>query len=210
MPPALEVREEAPSREADLEGSLAEFGLSDLLQLLATSSKSGTVTFREGAWSAQVELLGGDIVAGSFGVLDGQEALLAMIDRFARGRFRFQAAQPAIDRPPTAARALNISSVLIYSAWLEDELSRRRHLLPEEDDPLFLKEKLVAVDGVDLAAVPLREVQSWIELFPGTTLGDLVRRNFAAASRVRLAVSWLIEKQALATRPLAVATGPRG
>ena len=133
------------SRLGGISGSIVDLGLANMLQMFGSSAREGTlVVEREGeqGWIAfaEEELLGAEL-----GELEGQDALVAMLD-WGDGRFQFEAtADPTLleraERRPLAAAVLAAVCAL-------DELVRDEVACEEDEDEIV--HEMAADEGCDV------------------------------------------------------------
>lgn len=105
-----------------LTGRLEGFGLPELLQILAQSKKSGTLTLRGGSIEGTITLLNGRLAAVSADMAAGEEALFALLGNM-EGHFSFV---PSIDAnvehglPEELSESLRPLDVLLLEASAGD------------------------------------------------------------------------------------------
>lgn len=171
-----------------LQGDLANHPLWSVLQYLAQSKKSGSLRLRGAGGSGVVEIDAGEVVAARWQRLSGAEALLALLT-MDEGGFRFDPqAAPAPGQP-----GMPLHGLLMRSAWLRDELARRRGALPPTGQPLYAAHPTLPAVEEDYALLPLERLHARIAAQPGTRLFDLLADEIEAPISVRLAVAWLAE-----------------
>lgn len=114
----------APRRTTAMQGRLEEVGLPDVLQLVATSRKSGVLQVHSGERRGAIHLRGGRVqrclVEGMAG-LSLQEAFLELL-QWAQGAFEL--APPAAEPLPGPAADEAVEALLIDSLRRLDELRR--------------------------------------------------------------------------------------
>ena len=178
-----------------LQGDLANHPLWALLQYLGQVRKSGILRVRGESGTGTIEMRGGDPVDARWQErLRGKEALLALLS-LEEGGFRFDPMLPG--SPPSDADALPLQELLMESAWLKDEIGKRRHHLPPTGQPLqTLTPNLPVVDGFQ--SLPLRRVFERVLQQPGVRLFDLIADEAEAPISTRLATVLLLEHGALA------------
>ncbi len=178
-----------------LQGDLANHPLWALLQYLGQVRKSGILRVKGESGSGTIEMREGDPVEARWQErLRGREALLALLS-LEEGGFRFDPMPPGV--PSADARALPLQELLMESAWLKDEIGKRRHHLPPTGQPLqALTPNLPAVDGFH--SLPLRRVFERVLQQPGVRLFDLIADEAEAPISTRLATVLLVEHGALA------------
>ena len=204
----LEIRGERllGSRIANLhmlQGDLTTHPLWAVLQYLRQVHKSGSLRVRGAGGSGTIELHGGGLSAARWGNLRGNEALLALLC-MEEGSFRFDTAEDAAP----AGDELPMNELLMQSAWLKDEIEKRRQLLPASGEPLIAKSGPLP-DAEDFEDLPLQAILSRVQRQPGIRLFDLIAEETAAPLTTRLAVAWLCEHGLLAPRDQASAAAPQ-
>jgi hypothetical protein len=132
-------RAPAQSREeraaaATLTGDLSLFGLPNVLQNLADSGLTGTLSVldAEGNRVAEVELEGGAMVAAKAGKLANEIAVYQLLERPISGRFVFVNRAGSEDRQPDAAKSHSVMSLLLEGMRRYDEFTRAAALIPDD------------------------------------------------------------------------------
>jgi hypothetical protein len=118
---------------ATLAGDLALFGLPGLIQNLADSHLSGTLTLHDstGQALATIEFQSGMIWRASTGSLSGQSAVFQLIERPVEAKFLFTE-RKASDLPPeTTAALLPVMPLILESMRRFDEFERAAALVPD-------------------------------------------------------------------------------
>ena len=115
----------AAAEVQEIEGSLGQLALPDLLQTLALNRRTGRVTLRRGAERGEVELVDGRPVDARTGAVQDEKALFRLLE-WAEGTFSFQPGPPAaetrIDR--------GTDELLLEAARQTDECRRLLEALP--------------------------------------------------------------------------------
>jgi CheY-like chemotaxis protein len=177
-----------------LQGDLANHPLWALLQYLGQVRKSGVLRVQGESGAGTIDLRDGDPVESRWQGLRGREALLALLS-LEQGGFRFD---PAPDVPETLSPGLPLQELLMQSAWLKDEIGKRRHLLPPTGQALqALTPNLPAVEA-SFHQLPLQRVFERVLRQPGVRLFDLIADEAEAPISTRLAVVLLVESGAIA------------
>ena len=177
-----------------LQGDLANHPLWALLQYLGQVRKSGILRVKGESGAGTIDMREGEPVAARWQGLSGREALLALLS-LEEGGFRFDPALPGAAVPP--AQGLPLQELLMDSAWLKDEIGKRRHHVPPTGQPLqALTPNMPAIDGFH--ALPLRRVFDRVLQRPGVRLFDLIADETEAPISTRLAASLLVEHGAIA------------
>lgn len=192
------VRPAASSEAAtsDLEGSLAQLTLADLLQLFHMNRKTGRIDLTRRAADGVAEqgsvaITDGNVVDARCGAAGAEKALLRLL-AWRSGSFCFRRARPAGPaRIHTPTRAL-----LLEGMRQVDEMARLRTELPSLDAQLLV---LHRPDSAALPAPPLtREVLALVR--NGVRVGDLLDRSPHPDYQVLRALHALVERGALALR----------
>ncbi len=174
--------ERAEARAATLEGDLGRLAAGDILQQVLGSGMTGVLEI-EGTPPGRVEVGAGRLLRASCGALEGESALFVLLDR-REGRFRFR--EGPVEE---GGEGLGLQGALMQLAWLEDELERRRHLLPDAQAPLEAREGTPPESECRL----LDTVHGWLLSHPGSSLADLEGRVPFAPQQLRVAVTILRE-----------------
>lgn len=194
--------------EQMLQGDLATHPLWAVLQYLQQVGKTGSLRVRSGNTSGTVELRDGEPVAARWQALRGREAFLALLCT-EDGTFRFEGGAPATLQD----ERLPVNEALMHTAWLKDEMEKRRHLLPGTGEPLqTLTEfppRLGDTFGDLPPHLPLQRILSHIHDQPGVRLFDLIAEEAEAPLTTRLAVAWLVEHGLVANRDKVPESAPQ-
>ncbi len=89
--------------------------------------------------------------------------------------------------------------VLIESAWIEDELDKRRRYLPAANMPLQVTEGGPPAAPKEYRSLPVAKILDYLRRSPGSRLSDLLAERLAAPRRVELTVAWLRQRGSLET-----------
>jgi CheY-like chemotaxis protein len=178
-----------------LQGDLANHPLWALLQYLGQVRKSGLLRVQGESGAGTIDLREGDPAAARWQGLRGREALLALLS-LEQGGFRFDPAPS--DVPPAAAASLPLQELLMQSAWLKDEIGKRRHLLPPTGQALQALTPNLPVLERGFQQLPLRRVFERVLGQRGVRLFDLIADEAEAPISTRLAVVLLVESGAIA------------
>lgn len=185
--------------EQMLQGDLATHPLWAVLQYLQQVRKTGSLRVRSGNTSGTVELRDGEPAAARWQALRGREAFLALLCA-EDGSFRFEGGAPAAVQD----ERLPVNELLMHTAWLKDEMEKRRHLLPGTGEPLQTLTDFPPMLGETFGDLPphlpLQRILSRIHQEPGIRLFDLVAEEAEAPLTTRLAVAWLVEHGLVANR----------
>ena len=190
--------------EQRLQGDLATHPLWAVLQYLQQVRKTGCLRVRSGNTSGTVELRDGEPVAARWQALRGREAFLALLCA-EDGSFRFEGGAPVAAQD----ERLPVNELLMHTAWLKDEMEKRRHLLPGTGEPLQTLTDFPPRVGEDFGHLPLQRILSRIHRQPGVRLFDLVAEEVEAPLTTRLAIVWLVEHGLIATRDKVPESAPQ-
>lgn len=184
----IERRNDGPG----LEGNLESFAPGDLLQNLAHGKKTGCLRVTGESEVAAIHVLHGQIVQATCSGLSGDDAILNLI-AMESGHFIFEATSEEAEKRNDRGVRLELNSILLEAAWLEDELARRKEHLPESGRSLRVSSDLPEYTG-DYATLPLSDL--YIELVEGDGLDrhQLLSLEVAAPLRVLLCLALLIEQ----------------
>jgi len=110
----------------ELEGSLAQLGLPDLLQTLAANRRTGRVTLRRGSERGEVDLVDGRPVDARAAAVQGEKALFRLLG-WHDGTFSLQ------QGPPSAQGRIGRATDELLLDWARqlDEANRLLAALPE-------------------------------------------------------------------------------
>ncbi len=173
-----------------IRGSLAAQSLGEVLQALAAGAKTGSLWVSDRLGSeGLIGLIDGQVIAASFGTVRGGEAILDLLG-LATGIFTFESGASDM-RPDRGVPA--IQSLLLESAWLDDETSRLAPHIPPDDLLLTVSGPLPPVP-TELRSQPMAEVYAAIEARPGCNQGVLASSGPWAFRRLRLLVGWLVSE----------------
>lgn len=180
-----------------MKGDLASHPAWELVQFIQQAGKSGELAIHGARGSGQLRVRGGRVVSARWQKLRGRDALLAILDA-QEGQFRLTT-DTAAEQDADGAAEFAIQEVLIEAAWLEDELARRRQHLPATGARLRRQtDELPPIDDDELRRLPIAKIFGQLGEQPGARLFDLVHQADDAPSKVRLAVTWLVEQGAVA------------
>lgn len=126
-----------------LQGTIDAFPLTDVLQLLASSSKSGRLLLdgdrgRRTLWIDRGTVTGADGAASTSAAVAVMELL-----RFSDGSFEFHAATDVEPEPPVELDPLPLGSCLEQAAELLEEWERIEAVVPSMDHRVRLSDELV-------------------------------------------------------------------
>jgi hypothetical protein len=182
---------------ASLQGDLEVFGLPGLLQSLADSQASGTLTLREpkgGAVFATLALREGKLVSMQTGRLSGDEAFYQLLERPSPGQFAFVKGAPAVkaDATPREILPLTLEAMRRY-----DEFQEAAALVP---DAMVLERTAIKPtppagekDGSFLQSV-------WERMSQGGTPLQVEEAVASDSYRIRRALAHWVEEGALKAR----------
>lgn len=184
-----------PTYLAGLEGNLQNYAFHEVIQNLQSGGKSGVLAVVSRSGSGWLALRGGALVDATLGALRGADAVLSMLS-LDEGHFRFEQVDPAT-RGFVSGEEIPLGQLLLYGAWVSDELSRRKAVLPPPQTPLEVAGLLPAdlPEGYD--QLPLDAVATRVSARGIASLAELQAEQIAPPQSVELAVSWLLEKGVL-------------
>ncbi len=114
----LALGDSVPSQ--GMAGSLSDFGLAELLQTIELSRKTGKLSLSvQGGKMGAIHVSGGQIIAASFGVIDGEEAVYEMMTT-EEGYFEFDVRDIDVERNVQGSTA----AILMESFRRQDEGGR--------------------------------------------------------------------------------------
>ena len=182
----LERLIEADQQTRDLAGSLEVYSLADLLQILQRDRQSGSLVIEGAEGGGRIELVAGSVTSCSAGHLTGAEALL---DLFALENGRFRLEQGAAEDPVDVAggQPISVQSLLLESAWLQDELSQVN--LPEPQSILSLGPEATPEIPPDAEGRQLPRLRSLLAEQGPMTVSDLAAASRLSTSRFQLALA---------------------
>lgn len=196
-PPELVARvERLIARRNDgpgLEGNLESFSPGDLLQNLAQGAKTGCLRVTSDSEVAAIHVLKGRIIQATCSGLSGDDAILQLIE-MESGHFIFEATREEIERRNDRGVQLELNSILLEAAWLEDELARRRELLPGPGRSLRIIGDMPQFSG-DFSALPIADVYIELAESPEIDLQELMSLEISAPARVLVCLVLLIEEE---------------
>jgi hypothetical protein len=185
----------AESAPASLQGDLEVFGLPALLQSLADSSASGSLTLRGpkgGEPFASLALRQGKLVDIRRGHLKGENAFYQLFERPMPGQFAFVKGEP-----PESGAAHEVLPLTLEAMRRYDEFQETAVLVP---DAAFLERTAVSAtpfpgekDGSFLKAL-------WERASRGTTPVDCEKAVESDAYRIRRALAHWVEEGSLKIR----------
>lgn len=169
---------------SDLSGRIEIFSLYEVLEMLSSGRKTGELKLLGPAGEGRCVLNRGAMISASMFRLSDREAVIEMLTARS-GAFSFVAAAPTDVRG-----GLDLTSLLMETARLEDEFERNAAHFPEETTRLALSSRGVRVVSDDLfCGAP--QVLEVIANKPKITISQLLSAIPLASIKVRLAVAWL-------------------
>lgn len=184
----IERRNDGPG----LEGNLESFAPADLLQNLSHGSKTGCLRVTSERDVAAIHVLGGRIVQATCSGLSSDDAILQLI-AMESGHFIFEATSEDVERRKDSGVRIELNSILLEAAWLEDELARRQQLMPEAGQSLEVIGDMPELSG-DFAVLPATDVYIELAESPKIDLPQLLQLEIAAPARVQICLALLIEE----------------
>lgn len=170
----LDAARELKTDDREIEGSLKQMGIADLLQILGQNRRSGCLSIEHGDERGEIHLSDGKPVNARSGTVEGEKALFRLL-AWKEGSFAFAPAPPT--GPPRIRRAME--EALLEGMRQADEAAAVRARLPDRSARLklvsdaailgaqhpvtaevvkLLSEPRLLKDVLDLAAAPDYEV----------------------------------------------------
>ena len=172
-------------------GNIAKRGLTEALQNLEQERWTGAVRLTTQQRHGLLEVKDGNVVAASFGLLEGAEAIYAMLV-LQEGTFTLDPTTPPEVSPQEAEDQIHLPSLALKLAWLQDELKKYQDSLPSPDKSLFVARRL-SHRASSPERIPYTEIYNRVATLPGLTLEELEAHEFAPAVKVKLAVATLVK-----------------
>lgn len=172
-----------------LTGDLDEADLSSVLLRLERESKSGTMCVTSEERRGWLELWEGRVGTARYGLLSGDEAMLAML-LLRQARFIFEPAGAGESAPADEEQSLDVLGLASKAVRMEDELGQLSDELPAENASLFVV-RPPSTGSHPARDLPFQEIYDRIEALPGITLEELVAHELSSPIKVRLAVAVL-------------------
>jgi DNA-binding response OmpR family regulator len=169
---------------SEIEGSLKQMGLPDLLQILSSNKRTGRVTLEFGGARGEIFLSEGKPVHARIGQIEGEKALFRLLG-WQEGSFAFHPGPLSV--PVRIDRGME--DALLEGMRQSDEAARLLERLPPK--MAYLSMSQGAELSVDLHPITSQVVQALSEPLP---LGDVVDRCTATDFEVMAAISALLEK----------------
>jgi CheY-like chemotaxis protein len=158
--------------ESEIEGSLSQLGIADLLQMLAMNKRSGRLSLASGGERGEIQVGEGRPMNARIGAIEGEKALFRLVS-WMEGTFSFTPG-PASSRPRIQR---SMEDALLEGMHQSDELGRllpslpqraaRIQLAPEADLPK--DQHPVTSEVVELLAQP-RALSELMDLAQATDL----------------------------------------
>ncbi|MDX1999386.1 MAG: DUF4388 domain-containing protein [Thermoanaerobaculia bacterium] len=175
-----------------LAGALEVFSVFEVLEVLGFLKRSGTVVFTAaGGERARCWLEDGQILGAEYRHRRGPEALLSVLD-WREGEFAYESTEAA---SPPAGPPFSAASVMLEAMRLEDELERRRELVPAPQQRLFLSSERHCPDAVGCG---LSSLLADLRTRPGMTVTEFEAQSDLCPAKVRLGLAQLAYCQILA------------
>ncbi|MGI5863982.1 MAG: DUF4388 domain-containing protein [Myxococcales bacterium] len=177
--------------DREIEGSLKQMGIPDLLQVLSTNRRSGTLSLENGEDRGEIQLSEGRPVNARFGTVEGEKALFRLLG-MTEGSFAF--VPGAFSGAPKIARSTE--EALLEGLRQADEAAVLRGKLPP------LKDRLMLAPDASLSAdqhpVTAEVVRLLAEPRP---LGEVLDLSSATDFEVLAAVKSLLDKRIARVAP---------
>ena len=179
--------------EVGLEGNLESFTPGDVAQNLTQGNKTGCLRITGESQLVEVYFLEGRILRANAGKLEGVDAILTLLDLDA-GHFVFEATSQDVAQQNDDGRDLQINSIFLEAAWLEDEILRRREDLPSPTQRLRVRGAAPITVPEEFDVLPLDLIHRTIEAKPDIDLHSLTEMELTAPSRLLLSLAVLLEQ----------------
>ena len=166
-------KERAAARHRHLSGKLKHFDLPTIIQTLANSSMTGTLTVTEksGKSFAMLYFETGQLLHARLGHLKGKEAFFQLFQSPRQDAFTFRGGPPPIELGENAEIAMAPMGLLLESARQQDELKDLKARYPNPRHVFQPKSKGLAWD--DNATMGLAK-EIWGRLQRGQTIAQMV------------------------------------
>jgi len=179
-----EAAQKLKSEASEIEGSLKQMGIADLLQVLAGNRRTGRVELTSGELRGEIYLGEGRPINARVGGVEGEKALFRLLG-WREGTFAFT----PMAASPTARIDRGMEDALLEGMRQSDEAQRVSERLPAR--AAFLAMAGEAELPTELHPVTRQVVQALGEPMP---LGDVVDRCPATDYEVLAALASLIDK----------------
>jgi CheY-like chemotaxis protein len=196
----LDAARELKGENREIEGSLAQMGIADLLQVLGQNKRTGTLALERGEVSGEIFLSQGKPVNARTGAIEGEKALFRLLT-FQEGTFAFA---PAASVGPTRIRR-GMEEALLEGMRQADEIAKLKSRLPDPSVRLRLaSDASILGDQHPVTAEVVRLLEQ------PRSLGDLLDLAAAPDLEVLAAVAALLDKGIAQVAPAADAptSGP--
>ncbi len=172
-------------------GDISKRGLTEALQGLEQERWTGTVRMNTPNRHGHLEVQDGNVVAARFGLMEGPDAIFAMLV-LKEGVFILDPNIPPNVPPESVREDLHLPSLALKLAWLQDELRKHGNSLPSSEAGLFVARAMKLRDP-SREKIPYSEVYTRIASLPGLTLDEMEAHEFAPAVKIQLAVAALVQ-----------------
>jgi hypothetical protein len=186
----LTERPETPGWET---GVITGNQLLEVLQELETMERTGIMRVTGDRRNGLIEVFAGRIRAARYGLLQGSDAMLNMM-QLPAAFYSFEDA-PLTEPEPRQGEGLDLADLTLAMARLEGELVRRGSNLPKIDQPLHAVEDAQPQRPRDVA--PTAAVWERIQYLPGITLEELLAQELGPPLKIRLALALLFARGAV-------------
>jgi CheY-like chemotaxis protein len=170
---------------SEIEGSLKQMGIADLLQVLASNHRTGRVGLEHAGVKGEIFLLEGRPANARTGIVEGEKALFRLLS-WNEGSFAFTPGPLGV--PVRIDRGTE--DALLEGMRQSDEAARLREKLPPRT--VFLALAKNAQLPTELHPVTQQVVQALTE---SLSLGDLIDRCAASDFETMAAITSLLEKE---------------
>lgn len=188
-----EAAKDLKGEQQEIEGSLGQLGIPDLLQLLAMNKRTGKLSLTRGSESGEIFIMEGRPAQARAGRAEGEKALFRLL-AWNDGSFHFAPGSPPAGRP-RIQRAMD--DALLEGMRQADEIARLTPQLPPRHVKLHLApdaalpkdQHPVTAQVVELMRQP-RAFSEIVDLAPATDLevltvvGTLLQKGVAKISEL--------------------------
>lgn len=183
----------ATASRAGISGNLDSYPCWELMQSLERSRRTGTLLLAVDRSPAEVRFGHGKIEAAVYGMLHGEEALLALLD-LSQGSFQFRAADPDDSSATLSALPIpDFQTMLLRHSWLQDELARRADLLPGRHAVLRSAARGKPQLEGELETLPVAEVLNFLRQRGPSSVEAVHEAALAAPCTLDLTLAALVE-----------------
>ncbi|MHB8879360.1 MAG: DUF4388 domain-containing protein [Myxococcaceae bacterium] len=171
-----EAAKELKGEAREIEGTLTQLSIPDLLQILAMNRRSGRLNLTRGSERGEIHVQEGRPVNARIGLVEGEKALFRLLS-WSEGSFAFAHGGP----PPRVRITRAMDDALLEGVRQGDEVARLLPALPPRNAPISLAPEAeiskdqhpVTAQVVELLRQP-RTLAELLDLAPATDLDVMV------------------------------------